>query len=162
MADTATGNIYLRGIITVTGANGKVTVGAGWADSDLTGVQLTHRANVLRQKNGLGNTRGAVALDEQDTVMITFYPLPEFTGSPAVATAEGYRALDLPASMSLVTLVENTLPSGSGAASGVLLNRLAHTFLYMEGGSFGQAPEGLLVFNLPCVRFGPAFGALAV
>ena len=154
MADTASGTLVAKGIITVSGANGKI-VGVGWADSDITGIQLTHRANTVFQLNGLGNTRGAVAFDEKDMVNITFYPLP------SAYTAAEYRNLDLPSMFADVAIMENTLPSGSGAAAGVILTRLVKTFIYVGDGSLGQAPGGLLMFSLPCIRFGPAWASPA-
>jgi len=156
MAEAA-GNLTTNGKITLIGANGSVTVISGWADVDISSIGLTHEGNVIEQPNGLGNTRGTAVLNERDRVNITFYPLP------ASLDAAGYSGLDLPPAGVTVTVANKVAPNSPAAAlapnyAGQLAGRLRGDFLYLTGGSISQTADGAAVWNLPCVRFGPAFG----
>lgn len=139
------------GLVTVVGANGKVTY-TGITSSDLIDATLTDTNTLIEQRNGLGNPVALAMIDQRDEMNISFYPLPTAT-NPADTD---YRALTLPALGSTVTIT--ALAAASGSPAGVMVNRIGvittgNKYTYTGGGTITQTSEGLIRFNLPCRRY---------
>ena len=150
----ATSQLVTAGTTTIFGANGKVlcTGTAYWTDADTQSLQFTHSGTVVEQRNGLGNVRGVAAADARIDGTLVFYPLP------ATADAAGYRALELPNLLDLITVAEG--PAATGAVVGVLPTAVKKTdYLYMGGGSMAFTQDGLAVWTLPVRKYtSGAFG----
>jgi hypothetical protein len=144
MADT-----YTKGNVTVFGANAAANI-SGITTYAMISSNYTHNFTATELENSEGNTMGAVANDPRDDLILTFYPIP-------AQTTAGFKAIDLPALLAVVTISQWTPPGGLGA-SGNIPAWIAGTYNYIGGGGMDLAANGLMTMTLPLRRFGTRAG----
>lgn len=141
------GEYYSAGTVTVFGASGSVAV-TGAATSDTISIAFGDEADIVEQRNYRGNVVGLVAHNQRDEVSLSFYPIP------SNVTEAGYKAIDLPAPLSSVTVTRNAIPgtSYSLASPDRVVGATTRKYTYMSGGRIELSSNGLMVMTLPCRR----------